>query len=55
MAIDLTGILSVNEYYTHHYLNTILEEDIKDIVKKFREESDEKRRKNTMVQIKRAF
>ena len=31
MAIDLTGILSVNEYYTHHYLNTILEEDIKDI------------------------
>ena len=40
MAIDLTGILSVNEYYTHHYLNTILEEDIKDIVKKFKEESD---------------
>ena len=42
MAIDLTGILSVNEYYTHHYLNTILEEDIKDIVKKFKEESDAK-------------
>lgn len=40
MAIDLTGILSVNEYYTHHYLNTILEEDIKDIVKKFKEQSD---------------
>lgn len=40
MAIDLTGILSVNEYYTHHYLNTILEEDIKDIVKKFKEDNE---------------
>ena len=36
MAIDLTGIVSVNEYYTHHYLNTILEEDIKDIIKKLK-------------------
>ena len=40
MAIDLTGIVSVNEYYTHHYLNTILEEDIKDIIKQLKEEAD---------------
>lgn len=40
MAIDLTGIVSVNEYYTHHYLNTILEEDIKDIIKQLKEASD---------------
>ncbi|WP_196051226.1 Eco57I restriction-modification methylase domain-containing protein [Clostridium butyricum] len=40
MAIDLTGIVSVNEYYTHHYLNTILEEDIKDIIKQLKEEAE---------------
>lgn len=40
MAIDLTGIVSVNEYYTHHYLNTILEEDIKDIIKQLKEGAD---------------
>ena len=40
MAIDLTGIISVNEYYTHHYLNTILEEDIKDIIKQLKEEAE---------------
>ena len=52
MAIDLTGILSVNEYYTHHYLNTILEEDIKDIVKKFKEESDENEERTPWLKLK---
>ena len=52
MAIDLTGILSVNEYYTHHYLNTILEEDIKDIVKKFKEESDENEERTPWSKLK---
>ena len=52
MAIDLTGILSINEYYTHHYLNTILEEDIKDIVKKFKEESDEKEERTPWSKLK---
>ena len=52
MAIDLTGILSVNEYYTHHYLNTILEEDIKDIVKKFKEESDENKERTPWSKLK---
>lgn len=45
MAIDLTGIVSVNEYYTHHYLNTILEEDIKDIIKKLKEDAEAKEEK----------
>lgn len=49
MAIDLTGILSVNEYYTHHYLNIRLEEDIKDILKKFKEESDKKETPWSMI------
>lgn len=53
MAIDLTGILSVNEYYTHHYLNTILEEDIKDIVKKFKEESETSDEKTPWSKLKR--
>lgn len=52
MAIDLTGILSVNEYYTHHYLNTILEEDIKDIVKKLKEESDENEERTPWSKLK---
>lgn len=37
MGIDLTGILSMNEYYTQHYLDTILEDDIKDIIKELTE------------------
>lgn len=52
MAIDLTGILSVNEYYTHHYLNTILEDDIKDIVKKFKEESDSNEERTPWSKLK---
>ncbi len=31
MAIDLTGILNENEFYTHHYLSAILESDLKDV------------------------
>ena len=30
MAIDLTGIDSVNEFYTEHYLAAVLEADLKD-------------------------
>lgn len=58
MAIDLTGIVSVNEYYTQHYLNTILEEDIKDIINKFKEESqstDENTPWSKLKQIARKF
>jgi len=31
MAIDITGIINENEFYTHHYLSAILENDLKDI------------------------
>ena len=29
MALDLTGITNENEFYTHHYLTAILENDLK--------------------------
>ncbi len=29
MALDLTGIVNENEFYTHHYLTAILENDLK--------------------------
>ena len=28
--IDLTGITNENEFYTHHYLSVILENDLKE-------------------------
>ena len=36
MAIDLTGITNVNEYYTNHYLNSIFEENAADVISKWR-------------------
>ncbi|MCD4670594.1 MAG: hypothetical protein K8S14_09115, partial [Actinomycetia bacterium] len=38
--IDLTGITNENEFYTHHYLSVILENDLKDL---YREWSDRER------------
>ena len=35
MAIDLTGINNVNEFYTDHYLAAILENDLKDCFKQW--------------------
>ena len=31
MPIDLTGIANENEFYTHHYLSAILENDLKQV------------------------
>jgi hypothetical protein len=31
MAIDLTGIINENEFYTHHYLRAIFENDLKEV------------------------
>ena len=31
MAIDLTGIINENEFYTHHYLSAIFENDLKEV------------------------
>lgn len=38
--IDLTGIDNQNEFYTHHYLAAILEQDLKDVFKKWRERDE---------------
>ena len=32
MAIDLTGIRNVNEYYTNHYLSSIFEENATELL-----------------------
>ncbi|WP_045221899.1 hypothetical protein [Desulfonatronum thioautotrophicum] len=31
MSLDLTGIVNEQEFYTQHYLNAILEDDLKDV------------------------
>jgi len=35
MALNLTGISNENEFYTHHYLSAILENDLKDLFAKW--------------------
>ncbi|MDY0041314.1 MAG: hypothetical protein RBS57_13460, partial [Desulforhabdus sp.] len=41
MAIDITGITNENEFYTHHYLAAILENDLKDVFNKWKRQEDE--------------
>ncbi|MCK8601853.1 Eco57I restriction-modification methylase domain-containing protein [Desulfoferrobacter suflitae] len=41
MAIDLTGITNENEFYTHHYLSAILENDLKDLFARWEEQKKE--------------
>ncbi|MFQ5561462.1 MAG: hypothetical protein ACE5FU_12890, partial [Nitrospinota bacterium] len=41
MSLDLTGILNDNEFYTHHYLSAILENDIKGIFSTWKEKEKE--------------
>ena len=40
MAFDLTGIVNENEYYTHHYLQAILEGDLKEVFKGWQAKKD---------------
>jgi hypothetical protein len=54
MAIDLTGITNVNEYYTNHYINTILEEDIKNVISTFKQKAEESGQKTPWSAV-RAF
>ncbi|WP_027370760.1 Eco57I restriction-modification methylase domain-containing protein [Desulfovermiculus halophilus] len=43
MTLDLTGISNENEFYTHHYLSAILENDLKDLFKEWnRRQKEEK-------------
>ncbi len=41
MTIDITGITNENEFYTHHYLSAILENDLKDIFSQWKQKEDE--------------
>lgn len=41
MAIDITGITNENEFYTHHYLTAILENDLKDLFGVWKQKEDE--------------
>ena len=41
MAFDITGITNENEFYTHHYLSAILENDLKDVFSEWKRKEDE--------------
>jgi len=41
MAIDITGITNENEFYTHHYLSAILENDLKDVFNDWKQKENE--------------
>jgi len=41
MSIDITGISNENEFYTHHYLAAILENDLKSVFQQWRQREEE--------------
>ena len=41
MAFDITGITNENEFYTHHYLSAILENDLKDVFAEWKRKEDD--------------
>jgi hypothetical protein len=44
VAIDLTGISNVNEFYSHHYLDALLDSDLKDLLAKWDDAEQEHNR-----------
>jgi hypothetical protein len=52
MAIDLTGISNENEFYTHHYLSAILENDLKDVFREWRRREQEENIKPPYAQLR---
>ncbi|MDY6988933.1 MAG: hypothetical protein SWQ30_12855 [Thermodesulfobacteriota bacterium] len=44
MAIDITGITNENEFYTHHYLSAILENDLKEVFSQWKQREEEEER-----------
>jgi hypothetical protein len=40
MSIDLTGIHNVGEFYSHHYLDSLLENDLKGLFSSWKQEDD---------------
>jgi len=41
MPIDLAGISNENEFYTEHYLSTILDGDLRDTLSRWRRQAEE--------------
>ena len=44
MALDLTGIGNVNEFYSHHYLDALLEGDLKGLLSRWEQAEEEENR-----------
>jgi len=44
VAIDLTGIGNVNEFYSHHYLDALLEGDLKGLLSRWEQAEEEENR-----------
>jgi hypothetical protein len=42
MTIDFTGIINENEFYSHHYLSAILESDLKNVLKEWKDAEKDK-------------
>ena len=36
---QLTGITNANEFYSHHYLDAILTDDLKEVAKRWKEQA----------------
>jgi hypothetical protein len=44
VALDLTGIANVNEFYSHHYLDALLESDLKGLLSRWEAGEEEEKR-----------
>src|SRR5204863_2512617 len=44
VALDLTGIGNVNEFYSHHYLDALLEGDLKGLLSRWEQAEKEENR-----------
>ena len=52
MAINIIGITNENEFYTHHYLSAILENDLKDIFKEWKRKEDDEGVPQPFIEIR---
>jgi hypothetical protein len=43
MPLDLTGIQNTGEFYSHHYLDLLLEQDLKGLLARWRTDDQEVR------------
>ena len=52
MAIDITGITNENEFYTHHYLSAILENDLREVFKEWKRKEDEEKTTQPYIHLR---